>query len=256
MNERAASPVQSVDRALEILEHLAAHGESGVTALADHLGVHRSTAFRLLGALEARRLVEQPGERGRYRLGVGIVRLAGAVTAQMDLTRVSRPLCERLADAVAETVNVAVWDDGHVVNVDQVRGGRTLLSHNWIGERTAAHATSSGKVLLAYAPNRLPLGRLRRFTPRTITSRRDLEAELVRVRVEGVARTREELEIGLNAVAAPVRAADGSVVAAISVAGWASRLDEARMDEVAPSVRACADEVSVRLGWTGVVAAR
>src|SRR4028118_2402361 len=92
-----APTVQSVDRAVTVLEILASAGEAGVTEIAGELGVHKSTAFRLVAALEQRGLVEQHVERGKYRLGVGILRLAGATTARLDLVQESRALCRALA---------------------------------------------------------------------------------------------------------------------------------------------------------------
>jgi IclR family acetate operon transcriptional repressor len=89
-SEGSAALVQSVDRAVSVLEFLALHGEMGITELATELGVHKSTAFRLVSVLDSRGLVEQAGDRGKYRLGFGIVRLAGATAAQMDLSRESR----------------------------------------------------------------------------------------------------------------------------------------------------------------------
>src|SRR5262245_22233884 len=136
--------VQSVDRAVTILEILARRGETGVTEVAAELGVHKSTAFRLVAALERRGLVEQAGDRGKYRLGFGIVRLAGATTAQLDLARESRTVCERLAQEIGETVNIAILEDLHAINISQVRGPAAITGYNWVGQRTPVHATSSG----------------------------------------------------------------------------------------------------------------
>ncbi len=111
---RTAS-IQSVDRALEVLEILARHGEGGVSDIADTLGVHKSTISRLVSVLESRGFVEQVAERGKYRLGFTIVRLAGATMATRDLARESRDICQPLADDVGETVNLAVLDNGRAV---------------------------------------------------------------------------------------------------------------------------------------------
>lgn len=246
------TPMQSVDRALETLELLAEHGESGVTEVADLLGVHKSTASRLLAALEARRMVEQGGERGRYRLGGGVLALAGALAGQMDLVRAARGVCEALAEQVGETVNVAIADGADVVNVDQARGASAISTHNWTGERTPAHATSSGKVLMAFGALPRPVGRaaLPRYTDATTTDRRALTAALDEVVERGFAVADGELEEGLLALAAPVRDAGGAVVAAISASGPGYRLD-ARRDEVAAALVLAAEEVSQRLGWRG-----
>ncbi|GAA4046316.1 IclR family transcriptional regulator [Nonomuraea soli] len=238
--------VQSVDRAIAILEILARDGATRVTDLAAALEVHKSTAFRLLGALEQGGLVEQSGERGRYRLGFGVVRLAGAATAQLDLSRESREVCRRLAEEVGETVNIAVAQDGFAVNITQVRGPSAISGHNWVGQRTPAHATSSGKVLLAFGALPLP-ARLERFTGRTITDPELLGLDAVRR--DGWAATTEELEVGLNAVAAPIRGADGSVIAAVSASGPSYRLTPERLPEVAGLLAEGAAEISQRIGF-------
>jgi DNA-binding IclR family transcriptional regulator len=245
--------VQSVDRAVVILELLARRPELGVTEIAGELGVHKSTAFRLVATLEQHRLVEQLGERGKYRLGFGIVRLAGAAAARLDLAREAQPVCRRLAAEFNETVNLAVRDGDAAVNVSQEQGLATVSIQNWIGQRTPLHATSSGKVLLAWmAEDELVLllgGGLKPHTTRTIADSGQLRAELGRVRERGWAATAEELEIGLNAVAAPVRGADGTVVAALSVSGPSYRLGPDIFDEVASALCAGADEISREIGY-------
>lgn len=117
-----ASQVQSVDRALLVLDLLATRGELGVTELAAELAVHKSTAFRLVTALERRDLVQQIGDRGKYRLGLGILRLAAATTGRLEVSREGRQVCERLALELGETVNIAILEDGVAVNVLQEYG--------------------------------------------------------------------------------------------------------------------------------------
>jgi DNA-binding IclR family transcriptional regulator len=246
--------VQSVDRALAILDILASRGEAGVTEIAAELDVHKSTAFRLIGALENRRLVEQVTERGKYRLGFGIVRLAGATTARLDLPRESQPICERLATELDETVNVAILDSGQATNITQVYGTAAVTARNWIGQRTPLHATSSGKVLLAFAGEdklEAALDQLERYTPSTITSRSKLLLELDRIRERGWGCTTEELEVGLNAIAAPIRGGNGEVIAAVSVSGPAYRLAVDSFPVIAEKLRAGAAEISSRIGYFG-----
>jgi DNA-binding IclR family transcriptional regulator len=254
-NERESGPalVQSVDRALNILEILARRRAAGVTEIGKELGVHKSTAFRLLAALEARGFVEQAQDRGSYRLGLGVVRLAGAVTAQLDLSRQGHEACDRLAADLGETVNIAILDSNRAVNITQSRGAASIASHNWVGRQTPLHATSSGKILLAHAPSEVRAAVFaeppQRFTDATVTGETELSAELDRARAEGWACTSEEYEVGLNAVAAPIRGADGAVIAAISVSGPAYRLDRDAFPAIAKRVIAAADEVSGRMGW-------
>jgi DNA-binding IclR family transcriptional regulator len=248
-----ANQVQSVDRALTVLDILAQHGELGVTEIAARLDVHKSTAFRLVGALEQHRLVEQLGERGKYRLGFGIVRLAGATTARLDLARESQPVCRRLAAEINETVNIAVMDDGAAVNISQEHGNAVVSVHNWLGKRTPLHATSSGKVLLAWSGTDILAtvldAELDRYTAATITDPAALRAELGRIRQRGWAGAAEELEAGLNAVAVPIRGVGGSVVAAVSASGPSYRLGAESFPEIAKKLQAAADEISSQLGY-------
>jgi DNA-binding IclR family transcriptional regulator len=249
----SAGGVQSVDRAISVLEILAQRGEAGVSEVAADIGVHKSTAFRLLAALEERELVEQTQDRGKYRLGFGILRLASAVPGQLDVIHQARAICEQLAAHVGETVNIAVRRSHFVVNIDQARGPSAVATHNWVGELTPLHATSSGKVLLAYmTPEQrrkaLAESGLERLTPHTITSQRDLDAQIDAAARDGFASSIEELEEGLNAVAAPVRDHTGGVIAALSVSGPVYRFTEERMREVTPDVVAAAASISNRMG--------
>jgi DNA-binding IclR family transcriptional regulator len=251
--EGSTTQVQSVDRALTILEYLAEHGSSGVTEIAKSLAVHKSTAFRLVVALENRQLVEQVEERGKYRLGFGLIRLAGATSAQLDLTKVGRPVCVRLAAEFGETVNIAVFDSGSAINITQEHGSTVVATRNWVGKRTPLHATSSGKVLLAYADGEALAevfdAGLDKFTDHTMTDRRALREELGRVRGRDWACCSEELEIGLNSVAAPIFGGDGEMIAAVSVSGPSYRLTTEDFPSVAERLLAGADEISVRLGF-------
>jgi DNA-binding IclR family transcriptional regulator len=255
--EGNASTIQSVDRALTVLSLLARHGELGVTEIAEELDVHKSTAFRLVTTLEVHDLVEQQTDRGKYRLGVGVLRLAGATTMRLDLVQSSREVTERLAESVGETVNLAVLSGDRALYVDQVLGSATLQLHNWVGQRIPLHATSNGKVLLAnVSPARLEeltSGELERFTDRTITEFDRLRADLDEVHARGYAVAVDELEIGLTAVAAPVHGADGAVVASLSASGPSFRIPADRITPLAERVADAAHQVSRRLGWHGVI---
>ena len=251
-NDAANGGVQSVDRALAILESLARHGEAGVTELAGELGVHKSTAFRLVATLEGHRLVEQTEDRGKYRLGVGLLRLAGATTARLDVVQEARPVTRKLASDTGETVNIAVLAERSALYLDQVAGPSALQPHNWVGQHIPLHATANGKVLLSgLADDRLHelLGAMPAYTELTITRRGRLREELDRVRSQGYAVAVDELEVGLTAVAAPVHNAHGDVIASMSVSGPTFRLTGERLPAVCELLVAAAAEVSHRLGW-------
>jgi DNA-binding IclR family transcriptional regulator len=247
-----ASGVQAVERALTILDLLARTGEAGVTKLAADMGVHKSTAFRLVTTLERGGLVEQSEHRGKYRLGMGILRLAGATTARLDVVQEARPVCRKLAAATGETVNISVLSDRSALYLDQVAGPSALQPHNWVGQHIPLHATSNGKVLLSgLAPEEIAatVPALPALTDRTITDLSRLQAEVDQVRARGYAEAVDELEVGLTAVAAPIRNAHGDVIAALSVSGPSFRLDGRRVGEVIPLLQDAAREISHRLGW-------
>ncbi|MQA02015.1 MAG: helix-turn-helix domain-containing protein [Streptosporangiales bacterium] len=251
-NPAETTGVQSVDRAVTIMEIMAREGDVGVTEIAAELGVHKSTAFRLVATLERRGLVEQDSDRGKYRLGVGLLRLAGATKKQLDLVQESRTVIEELAGVVGETVNITVLSEGAALYIDQVAGPSALQIHNWVGRRIPLHATSNGKALLAFHAYRrlsdLVRTPLDRFTEYTITSLRELEAALGEVRERGYAVAVNELELGLTAVAAPVYDSQGRVTASVSASGPGFRL-EGRVEEVGKAVVDAGEAISRRLGW-------
>jgi len=252
--EKGPGGLQSVDRALNVLELLARWGDGGVSELAAELEVHKSTAFRLLGALESHGLVEQTEDRGKYRLGFGLVRLAGAFSGRMDITKQARPVAERLANELGETVNLAVLREHYAVNLDQALGSASVITQNWVGELTPLHATSSGKVLLAHVDEEerarlIKIAGLSAYTADTITTVGELDKELQKVIDRGYATTVGEYEDGLNAAAVPVWDADGAVVAALSASGPSYRFTAARMEEVVSLIKDAGLEISHRLGY-------
>ncbi|MFE9577618.1 IclR family transcriptional regulator [Nocardia sp. NPDC006044] len=250
-----AAAVQSVDRALLVLEIIAKLGQAGVTEIAAELGVHKSTVSRLIAVLESRGYVEQLSDRGKYRLGFSIVRLAGSTSAQVDLVGQSQGACNELAARTGETTNIAVLDGNRIINIVEAAGTGSIALRSWVGQSCPAHATSSGKVLLSGlepAALRKQVGpKLESFTANTLTKVADLAAQLVEVRENGWASVREELEVGLNAVAAPVFDSNGVIVAALSVSGPAYRLGPDLFAPTAALAIASAADISHRLGYFG-----
>jgi DNA-binding IclR family transcriptional regulator len=245
--------LQSVRRAISALEEISDAGEVGVTELGRRLGVHKATASRLVATLADRGLVERDPATEKYRLGFGLIRLAGAAMASLDIVRTAHPVLEELAERTSETVNLGVLAGDGVVYIDQVAGTRSIVAVSWVGRRTPLHCTSNGKVLLAHmepaARAEHLAGPLEAVTPRTIVDPGVLAAQLDDVVRRGYAQTIEELEEGLNAVAAPVRQADGAVVAAVSVSGPAFRLRPMDMPRVARWVMDAADAIGRRMGY-------
>lgn len=253
--ELDGTAVRSVDRAASLLLTLGeCQAEAGVTELARRLGLHKSTASRLLATLQRRGLVEQDGETGKYRLGLVVVRLAERAEQTLDLRGIALPELERLARATRETVALAVMQDDACLTVAQVDGSNRAAVADWTGRKTALHCVASGKVLISALAERdiLRLHRqgLPAQTERTITGLEALLEELSRVRRRGFATAFGEWEPGINAVAAPVRDARGRIVAAVSVWGPAFRVQPARVPELARLAQETAAAIGVRLGAT------
>src|SRR3954464_3408376 len=143
--------LRSVNRALTALELVADAGELGVSELGRQLGVHKATASRLAAVLAARGLLERDPVRERYRIGFGLVRLAGAAMSGLDLVRLTRPILETLAERAREASNLGVRSGDDIVYIDQISGSRSIVTVSWVGRRTPMHCTSNGKVLLAWA---------------------------------------------------------------------------------------------------------
>lgn len=251
---RGSDVIRSVDRAVAILDLLARDGWSAGAEVARELHVHRSTALRLLATLDRHGLVERDPRTSKYRLGRRLVQLASSVRGEVDLRQVARPVCESLARALGETVTLDVLDHGEIVPIEQASGSTSVVSVSWLGTRSPVHCTASGKVILAFAAEAVRVeilepGRLERRTARTVVDRSELGAQLARARDDGFATTYEELEVGLNAIAAPVRGAAGDVVAAIDVSGPAHRIDPSARPELVSRTREAADDLSRRLGY-------
>jgi DNA-binding IclR family transcriptional regulator len=203
-------------------------------------------------ALAGRDLVEAGSARGHYRLGTGILRLAASVGGRLDVSSQAGSICEELAQERGETVNLAIRQGDVVVNVLQAEGGGAISVDSWVGRPTPLHATSSGKVLLAHAPvavRERVLAQLVRYTDATVTDPAVLNAQLDEVLEAGWACTLGELEVGLNAVAAPVCRNDGTVVAALSISAPAYRLPEDAVAESGRVVAAAARRASERMGY-------
>ena len=247
--------VRSVDRAAALLLALGeSDGEAGVTELARRLGLHKSTASRLLATLEKRGLVEQDDETGRYRLGLIVLRLAETAERTLDLRAIAMPELDRLARATRETTGLGVASGDRLLTVAQADGPNLVAMGDWTGRSVPMHSIASGKVLMSAMPEReilrLVKAGLDRYTDRTITELAPLLEELARIRRRGYATAFGEFEPGLNAVAAPVYDARGQVAAAVDVWGPSFRITPNRVPELIQQVRASAAAVSVRIGGT------
>lgn len=250
--ESAGAPahgVAAVDRGADLLVRvLESEAPVGLTELASASGIPKSTASRLLSALERRGLVEQDGERGRLRPGPAILRVAERGMLERNIVEVARPSLEALGEASGETINLGLPARGGVEHVAQVDAQHFLGTGQWLGRSVDYHCTANGKVFMAFGRAAVPAVPATRYTPATIVDPARLLAQLEAVRREGFATAIDELEQGLAAMAAPVRGARGDVIAAISISGPTLRMTPQRIHELLPVLIDQARGLSRRLG--------
>jgi DNA-binding IclR family transcriptional regulator len=247
--------LQSVERAVMILKAFSLEKpERGVSELSRELGLHKSTASRLMKTLAESGLLTQNPETDRYRLGLDLIGLAAQVTGYLNVREIARSPLRQLAETCQETVNLSVLDGGQVVNLEQfVPHARQIKNVGRVGRRMCLHCTASGKALIAYQPqeqiDQMLQGQLERFTPHTITDPHLLKQDLARVRERGYAIAQEELEEGLNVVAAPVRDHTAQVIASVSVSGPAFRVTPETFRHLAAQAIEMASQISQKLGF-------
>lgn len=267
MRASKAAGTQAVARAFAVLRAFSDQAPAWRLAdLSRTAGLSRPTTLRLLGALEREDMVARMPERNLWRLGVAAIELGAIARRSLGVSEAARAALEALAAETGDTAGVDVLLGHEVLVLDEVQGHYRSSTSPCIGTRWPAHAVSSGKVLLAAAHaddpeawqlflDRSEAG-LPRFTARTITSRRRLEAELEQVHRVGYATAQEELEAGYAAVAAPITDHRGRVVAAVSVGGPLLRFGPPRLARAVTRIMAAAREISGRLGSPEPVAGR
>jgi DNA-binding IclR family transcriptional regulator len=239
----------AVDRGADLLLRvLESEQPVALTDLASATGIPKSTASRLLSALERRGLIEQDGQRGRLRPGPAILRVAERGMLERNVVELARPSLDALAEATGETINLAVPARHGVEHVAQVDSRHFLGTGQWLGQLVDYHCTATGKVFLAFGRARSPSAPLTRHAPKTITDPERLAAELETIRRTQCAAAVDELEPGLAAMAAPVRGARGTVIAALSITGPTLRMTPQRILELQPILIGEARALSARLG--------
>jgi IclR family acetate operon transcriptional repressor len=235
---------QAIDRAARILVQLVESDEVvTLTGLMEDTQLPKSTAARLLRALERNGLAQRR-RGGGFRPGPVLVEYARRDTSVGDLAALAWPFLERLEQTTGETTNVGIPTPGGVARVAQINSSHPLGAGNWVGSRIPIHASSMGKVFMAFGAAQPPFGRLAKLGPRTITDLAELLAELDRVRAAGFATTWEELDADLCSTAAPVRGSRGTVIAAISVSAPTVRTSRERLAALSEQVVLEADALS------------
>ncbi|MBI3763359.1 MAG: IclR family transcriptional regulator [Chloroflexi bacterium] len=245
---------QAVYRAVALLKTFSdARPELTLSELTRAVGLNKTTTHRLLAALEREGLVAHDTRNGAYRLGPEAIALGARALRATPLRDAAQPELEWLARGTGENADLEILDGGEVFVVEEIPGRFVIGTTLAVGTRWPAHATSTGKAILAFLPEdereaALPR-RLSRPTGKAIGDRETLRAELARVRERGYATGIEELEEDFVAVGAAVFDHEGRVVGAISIGGPSHRLPAKRIQEVAPLVKQAAERISHKLGF-------
>ena len=233
--------VQSIDRALSIIETLAGEKEGlGVTEISTRVGLHKSTVHRLLSALGERGYVEQRSG-GAYRLGMKIVELSSLYL-------------RRLLQLTKQPVHLAMLDGLEIIYIDKIETIHSIRMYSQIGRRSPALCTATGKALLSGLPDaelceKIRSTKLPTYTSRSITDPEALIKEIRLTRQRGWSRDDQEHEPGIRCIAAPIYDYRGNIIAAVSTSGLKQIITPARDEEIAGFVMDAAHSISQRMGY-------
>lgn len=254
MAKKEAVTVQSVDRALTILNILKEHPKGlGVTELSHRLNVSKSTVHRLLSSLLLQGFVKQDVENDRYLLGLKLIELGEVVSSHLNIRKTAAPYLNQLAETTGETVHLVMMDQSEIVYIDKTESEATIRMFSRIGKRAPMHCTGVGKAILAFLPEEkidevLTERPMTKFTENTITDQAEMKKHLQEIRSRGVSFDLEEHEEGIQCAAAPLFNFHGDVVGGISVAGPIMRVDDKKLEHLAVEVKKVSQEISSLLG--------
>jgi IclR family transcriptional regulator, acetate operon repressor len=252
--------IQALDRAFLILDVMAdAGGEAKLTEIAASAGLNVSTCHHLISTLCNWGYVARGANSRSYVLGSRILHLSAACLRQVDLPRRAQSFVDRLNDQTRETVQLAIMQDTNLVHVLRREARHAVRVDGGLGGKSnAAHATATGKAILAWLPptelDRIVADKgLTAFTPNTIADIEKLKEELRLTRRNGVAIDREEFQLGVICVGAAIRDHAGAVVGSIGVSAPAFRATPEYIDQIKVHLIAAVDELSTELGGPGAI---
>lgn len=251
--QTAGGSVQSLDRALTLLELIAAEDGLTLSDVAARAGVAPSTAHRILTTLEAHEYVVHDEERGIWLVGVRAFEVGSSFLRNRKLVSVGRSIMRTLMETCGESVNLAIEDSGSIVFISQIESHHPIRAFHRPGSRGTIHASGVGKALLATRPENtvrtiLHKTGLKKFTDKTLNSPEKLFADLAVVRERGWAIDDEERTPGMRCVAAPIFNEYGEAIAGLSISGPTVRIPDERLGELGPAVRRAAEEITKSIG--------
>lgn len=249
-----ANLLSSVKNALQILRSFTMEEpEKKISDLSSTLGLNKSTVSRTMATLASEGFVYKDPDTKKYRLGLTILALSGIVNSTMNVYRESEPILHKLVEDIGETAHISVLDHLDTVYIQKVECHHPVRFLTHIGKRNPAYCTSSGKVLLAYAEDKIVdkaiENGLQPFTSHTITDPETLRSSLKLIKEEGFAYSNEEFLEGVNSIAAPIYDYTGKVIAALTVVGPKQRILSTNIRPIAKKVINASMEISDRMGY-------
>lgn len=247
--------VQSVDRALTLLEVLSDHEEGlGITEISTKIELHKSTVHRLLGTLINKGYVKKLAFGNKYKLTMKLFELGRKSIEKVDVIKISRPYLEELRDSIKEVVHLVVQDGADIVYVDKVESENTIRMHSSIGKRSPMYCTSVGKALMAHMEddeiqNIWSESNIVAYTEHTITRFEDMKVEIEKIRNQRYSVDEQENELGVRCVGTAILDYTGNPVAAISVSGPTNRVTKEKVEEIARIAIGISEKISYELGY-------
>jgi DNA-binding IclR family transcriptional regulator len=244
--------LNTLARGLQVIDLLANEGALSVSEVSTRLGLNRTGCHRYLATLKELGYTKQTKDR-RYRLTFKVFELGMRIADRYSMRQEALPYMQELASRYHETVNFGCLDGPDVIHIEKIDSKEILRIDTPLGSRAPAYSTALGKAILAFLPKEdlekyLETTELKPCTPNTITTREGLEAELDRVRLQGVAVDNEELAPGLRCVGAPILDRHGYPNHAISVSGVTLRMHPERIKEIKRGVHSVCTALSSKLG--------
>ncbi|HEX7387189.1 MAG TPA: IclR family transcriptional regulator [Castellaniella sp.] len=223
-----------------------------ITELARRVDLHKSSVSRIVSTLEEAQFVERDPVSGLIRLGGGLVALAAPIMENFGLSELVHNGLQELAASTQETCSFNIWDGEAAVSIEHVRGSHAVSHYAPLGMTKPAWCTATGKVLLAFAPDkvmaRILAGPLIKYTETTLTDVAAIREELNTVRAQNCAVNRGEFDADVGAVASAVRGKGEKLIGAVGITVPMYRFTEQRIPPLQESVKAMAEQLSKRLG--------
>lgn len=254
MPDKHENSVQSIERALDIIESLSSEEKGlGVTEIADRVGLHKSTVHRLLATLNDRGYVEK-NEEGSYQIGLKLIEVVSFFINSLELQTEARPHVAQISTELGLTSHLGVLDGDQVVYIERMDVYSGVKLYSQIGLRVHAYCSSLGKCLLSNFSKEELYKIMRdcsftKFTENTISSLDELYEELKDVRKKGYGMDNQEFDMNNRCIGAPIYDYKGEIIAAISASGPPNLLTEERIPSVSEYVMKKAGLISRSMGY-------